>query len=553
MGALDATGLSYTANSSGMVKSISGIENEGIGGWKYEKNEQAPGVLAINNSVEENDKVMWYYCEEGMSGTAPDWPRNGSYATIEKDASDLDELTEEEINSLADASKSLEERTTLAKEFIQELEGTSDEQKLEQVKTIADTLLGSISHVVPEITTLEGKTVVKIESEELSQQISDVSASLETLEAAINEVGIESLDELEIKKEVAIEIEESLTNMYLSIPREAMQTLTDKGLDLVIKTSDMELRMPPSLLNLDSAVGSDIKLTAGKVADSQKVNEALDNSGMKGMLPLSPVYDFNLYGDASGAQTSIHGFDKEITIELTLSDLDLENLNTDQLGVYYLNETTNQWEYVGGTVAKESQSIVFKTNHFSLYTVMEHKQTFDDIQNHWAKQYIETMASKGICNGVNATTFAPDRSITRAEFATLVCKTLDLETASYAGSFKDIQADDWYGGFVQACVDQNLFSGYNGMFRPNDVITREEMACVIVKALEHCEKAFDSQTDASFSKFSDSESVSSWAQTSIEKVLSLQIMSGMSDVEFAPKATATRAQAVVVLNKMIND
>lgn len=172
---------------------------------------------------------------------------------------------------------------------------------------------------------------------------------------------------------------------------------------------------------------------------------------------------------------------------------------------------------------------------------------FTDIAGHWAKADIEVMAAKGIVTGVTDTTFEPDRNITRAEFATLVSKALNLNSLENPG-FSDVAAGDWYYPFVCAAANAGLIAGYDGSFRPDDLITREEMAVIIAKAYQFRGGAV---VKGGLDKFADKNEISDWAWDSVDLVTSAGLVSGMTPTTFVAKANATRAQTASLLRRLL--
>lgn len=173
---------------------------------------------------------------------------------------------------------------------------------------------------------------------------------------------------------------------------------------------------------------------------------------------------------------------------------------------------------------------------------------FKDMKGHWAKEDVEFMANKGFVNGVSEKNFNPDANITRAEFATLVVKTMGLSEAEYENTYYDVVSDDWFAGYVQAAKNEGYISGYNGMFRPNDYITREEIAKVIVAAYN--KKTNNTMEPGAALYFSDIESISAWAYDYIVEATKQGFVNGVSETRFAPKSNATRAQAAVMLKRL---
>ncbi len=180
--------------------------------------------------------------------------------------------------------------------------------------------------------------------------------------------------------------------------------------------------------------------------------------------------------------------------------------------------------------------------------VNDYLLVFKDMKGHWAKDDVEFMANKGFVNGVSEGNFNPDANITRAEFATLVVKTIGLSAAEYENTYYDVVSDDWFAGYVQAAKNEGYVSGYNGMFRPNDYITREEIAKVIVAAYN--QKTNNIMEPGGALYFTDIESISAWAYDYIVEATKQGFVNGVSEMRFAPKNNATRAQAAVMLKRL---
>ena len=174
---------------------------------------------------------------------------------------------------------------------------------------------------------------------------------------------------------------------------------------------------------------------------------------------------------------------------------------------------------------------------------------FKDIAGHWAEQEIKAMAKKGVINGRNKTQFAPDESVTRAEFAAMIRRALNLNTSLYQGSIPDISNDDWFANEVQAVLNEGIMSGdANGYFRPNDQISRQEMAKVVVNAHRFLYGEADLSVELSFT---DSGEIADWAKPFVNEAAGLGLVRGMDDGSFAPYANSTRAQAAAVLARLL--
>lgn len=174
---------------------------------------------------------------------------------------------------------------------------------------------------------------------------------------------------------------------------------------------------------------------------------------------------------------------------------------------------------------------------------------FNDISGHWAQSQIKALAKDGIIKGKADQIFAPEDRITRAEFAALIRRALDFNLISYDGQFGDIAGGEWYAEEIAAIADSGLITGdTDGNFRPNDPITREEMAKIIVNAYTLKYGAINETSTA----FGDAGSISGWAVTYVNRAVSAGLMNGQGNNLFAPMADSTRAESAAVVYRLLN-
>ncbi len=121
---------------------------------------------------------------------------------------------------------------------------------------------------------------------------------------------------------------------------------------------------------------------------------------------------------------------------------------------------------------------------------MTKQNVFSDVnEGDWFNTAISTLANLEILNGRTATTFAPNAPITRAELTTIVAR---LSEASYSGAdlFTDISGH-WARGYINTAASINWVNGNNGLFRPNDNMTRAEVMTLINRALNRLPETKD--------------------------------------------------------------
>ncbi|MEX0973786.1 MAG: S-layer homology domain-containing protein [Bacillota bacterium] len=94
------------------------------------------------------------------------------------------------------------------------------------------------------------------------------------------------------------------------------------------------------------------------------------------------------------------------------------------------------------------------------FVAIEFDKTFSDVTDHWAKGDIELMASKYVVKGMTDTDYWPNSPVTRAQFVTLLVRSLGLsEVAPATPTFQDVAKDTWYYGFVEAAFKAGLAGG----------------------------------------------------------------------------------------------
>lgn len=191
----------------------------------------------------------------------------------------------------------------------------------------------------------------------------------------------------------------------------------------------------------------------------------------------------------------------------------------------------------------------------SIYEVIYYPVEFDDTNGHWAKQTINDMASRMILKGVDRNHYLPDAQITRAEFAAIVVKALGLEITTSENSFADVKPSDWYCGVIQTAVEYGIIAGYeDGAFRPNDKITREQAMLIVSRTMKMTDldsNLSDNEVNTILLNYSDVDNLSEYAKTGVAGCIKTETVLGRTENELAPKALITRAEAAVILQRLL--
>jgi hypothetical protein len=177
----------------------------------------------------------------------------------------------------------------------------------------------------------------------------------------------------------------------------------------------------------------------------------------------------------------------------------------------------------------------------------ESVQFSDVADGYWAVEAISAVSSAGLFRGVTDETFQPGGTLTRGMFVTVLGRMVGVEEGTVTSAFSDVADDAWYAPYVNWAAETGIVTGKaDGIFAPEDAITREEMAVMLERFLTVCVPG--ALAEVSGLPFSDQDQVSDWAQEAVRTLESNGLMNG-SDGAFRPKAEATRAEAAALLSR----
>lgn len=180
---------------------------------------------------------------------------------------------------------------------------------------------------------------------------------------------------------------------------------------------------------------------------------------------------------------------------------------------------------------------------------------FPDIAGHWAAEPIRFCVENGLFYGVSARSFAPDASMTRAMFVTVLGRLYEKSNGSLpqpaAGTdFYDVDEGSYYAPYVTWAAANGIVSGYgDGRFGPDDQVTREQMGAIMASFLRAAGYG-DRVTVGSISGFKDASRISGWAEDGVAVCVGCGLLSGYPDGCFYPQDKATRAQVAAILERL---
>ncbi|WP_159081755.1 type I pullulanase [Paenibacillus sp. CAA11] len=355
---------------------------------------------------------------------------------------------------------------------------------------------------------------------------------------------------------IAVMLEQGLQELQLPISAAALDGRTH----LRVTGEAFRAELPAAVLEQAKALLPEAKRTgawlAVRVERAEMAQPQGQADGSLRVIPAGAAVRFSLaLVLADGSRQELERFTSPVALSLQADAASA--LDRSLLSIYSLGADGAR-AYAGG--AWVDGQLTVKVGQPGIYGVLAYDKTFKDVPaGHWAAQAIKAMSARHVVKGVATDAFAPEREVTRAEFAALLVRALGLPDAAAsaakgAGAFKDVPASSWYAEATGAASQAGLVKGRpDGTFGAQERITREEMAVMLVRAyaeLAGGNAAALSQQPAA-PRFGDAASLSPWARDAAVQASGLGLIKGRPGGQFAPKAYLTRAESAQLLANLL--
>ena len=171
---------------------------------------------------------------------------------------------------------------------------------------------------------------------------------------------------------------------------------------------------------------------------------------------------------------------------------------------------------------------------------------FEDVPpGAWYEEAVRYAYTHGIMEGMSATTFVPNKSLTRAEAVQVLYNLEGQPTVSGTATFPDL-VYQWYKPAIAWAESTGVVDGYeDGTFRPDQPVTREEFAQMLYDYGAY--KDYDLSAQGDLSSFPDGNQVQEWALPAMSWANGNALINGHDDGTLEPGGTTTRAQAASIL------
>ena len=357
---------------------------------------------------------------------------------------------------------------------------------------------------------------------------------------------------------VSVRIPASEAGAIVSLPVQTLITSVShvSNAEFMVDYGDVQFTLPLRAINYAKQlqkIGANSSSDATLLLGIEKVSNTsfITALASQGVQRLATPADFTASIQYGGKDYPIDGY--EMFVKRTFV-VPAAVGTTGYISVVRVDESTGKVTYAPTTTETSGTSIKvnFLRKSNSTYAVVRKTMQYVDMRGHWANNDVSLLASKFIVDGPTSTTFEPKKNITRADFAQYIVRGLGLNgDKSAASRFSDISVSGAAAAYIGAASAAGIVQGgSDGKFRPNAAITREEMATMMVRAMNVAGVQLSADSN-SLNLFQDRSKVSGWARDGVSISVQAGIIEGASNNRINPQSNATRAEAAVMIKRLL--
>lgn len=386
------------------------------------------------------------------------------------------------------------------------------------------------------------------------QKVMTVTVDSKKLQEKLAAEGKKAVVTIPVNKDADIIIGELNAQMVKNMQNE--QAL------VVIQTPTASYTLPASQINIDAIsteIGKNISLEDIKVQieiakptnDMVKFVENVAQQGNFSVM-VAPI-EFTVKAVSTIKTVDVTSFNAYVQRTITIpKDVEASKITT---AIVVKQDGTAQ--HVPTKVIQKEGKYYAVINSLtnSTYALVWNPIEFTDVANHWSKEAVNNLGSRMIINGVREGIFAPNQDITRAQFAAIIVRALGLKTDDRTSHYADVTTDAWYASYINAASEYKLIQGYsNGHFGPNDKITRQQAMTILARALllTDIDTTISEQEAATIlAAFIDEGQIAEYAKSPIAVAVKTGLVTGKANKTIAPTANISRAEVAVIIERFL--
>lgn len=343
-----------------------------------------------------------------------------------------------------------------------------------------------------------------------------------------------------------VKMPESVSSLRLTLSQAALYNMISSNVQ------SFETRCGIAYLNFDREALQEIqKQSAGSVTISLTPATRLSNEA-KALIGTRPVYNITISYVQDGKRVNITSLGKGSAI-LAIPYTPGQNEAVGWLFGVHVDDQGNATPVTESSYDTNSRSIIFSTNHFSMFGVgyTSPIEKYTDIATHWARESSDYTVGRGLFSGTTDTKFSPNMAMNRGMLVTILGRQAGAdERDDKTSSFSDVAAGRYYLPYIEWAYEKGIVQGVgNHIFAPERAVTREEIALILQNYAQAT--GFTLPVIREAITFADSSDIGSSYRDAVKAMQQAGIMMGEQNNNFNPKASATRAEVSSMLYRYI--
>ena len=342
---------------------------------------------------------------------------------------------------------------------------------------------------------------------------------------------------------IIVDVDDKATSLSLTINTDALKSIAGaEGAQLTIQSGIGAVTIDNATLKgiVEGASGSANAVLSIAPADM----DALTDSARKAV---GDAAAFTLTITVAGK--AVTGFKGTVTVFLPY--ILPSGVKSGDLTVFHVADdgAVEQMRNVEYTTIGGVTGYQFQTSHFSVFMVAAPlaKMAFTDVNSgNWFYDAVKYVFENGLMEGVSATAFQPDATMTRAMAVTVLYRLEGKPETTAENPFTDVTDGAWYSDAIIWASENKIVNGVGGgVFDINGSVTRQQLAAILYRYAEF--KGYDVSKTTDMAAYTDADGVADWASAAMNWAVAEGIITGTTAATLSPTGTATRAQVATML------
>lgn len=375
------------------------------------------------------------------------------------------------------------------------------------------------------------------------QPQSSILFSTEKLQTEINKLQTNN------QKTAAITIPNTTNQFNMTMPQTAINSLNKANMNLDFNTEHVQLAIPTASLQ---SLKNDLQFQVIPLTSSTDQNAVKLRAQQQSLVKnVSKDGNITVVGTPMNIETNLQNQSVDLVMPVETNAIPQNAIAKtewlQQLRIF-VEHSNGEHELIQPTVVNEANGQIglkFTVTAFSTFTILDIPSPTLETTNPVPSNpsTVSQNVYQAYIQGYSDQTFRPNQKVTRAEMASMLSRVMTHSTTEQKTiMYSDVPSSLWAHKAIQDVQINGLMNGLpDGTFKPNQAITRAEMATIISRWQKLSGTGTSNATDIQ----------NSWAVSDIKRVTQAGFMQGLTPSVFKPNQPLTRAEAVTTLNRVL--